>query len=330
MKNSIFMTMLVASVLMLSCAKTETETVGMLSSADGKIGVTFSVEPPLTKATVASEADMTVQSIQVFVFLGNNLDVYGSNTGNSLTIQCTPGQREIYVLANAPSLDKITTKSALLETASQLRNSSVKDCNSFEMIGCSTETLSLSNTDITIPIRHITSRVVVSSIKKQFKSAALEALEFKVVNIYLVNVAGDCTYGGEQAPTLWYNKLADCNEIPEIVKDKVDAVVTASKPHTVTHTFYAYPNPTEEDSDSDMWSPRYTRLVIETKLGDDTFYYPVSLPRIESNKSYNISEIKITRPGSTSPDKPVSYLDCSFTVSVEPWVDVSWTEGTTI
>ena len=330
MKNSIFMTMLAASVMMASCAKTEIDTVGKRSPDDGKIGVTFSVETPLTKATVASDADMTVQSIQVFVFLGNNLDVYGSNTGNSLTVQCTPGQREIYVLANAPALDKITTKSALLETASQLRHSSVKDCNSFEMIGSSTETLSLSNTNITIPIRHITSRIVVSSIKKQFKSAALEALEFKVVNMYLVNVAGDCTYGGVSAPTIWYNKLADCNEIPEIVKDKVDAVVTASKPHTATHTFYAYPNPTGADSDSDTWSPRYTRLVIETKLGDDTFYYPISLPMIESNKSYNISEIKITRPGSTSPDKPVSYLDCSFSVSVEPWTSVTWTEGTTI
>lgn len=317
-------------MLMAACAKTEIEPVGILSDGTEKIGVTFSVETPLTKATISSDADKTVQSIQVFVFLGNNLDVYGSNAGSSLTVQCTPGERDIYVLANAPALDKITTKDALLATASNLGNSSVKGCNSFEMIGSSSENLSLENSNITIPVKHITSRVVVSSVKKQFKSAALEALEFKIVNMYLVNVAGDCTYGGGAAPTLWYNKLSDCNELPEITKDNVNVVVSASNPHSVTHTFYAYPNPTQNDSDLNTWSPRYTRLVIETQLGAETFYYPISLPKIESNKSYNISEIKITRPGSKNPDQPVSYLDCSFTVTVEPWDDVVWTEGTTI
>lgn len=331
MKNTIYMTMLAATTIMMAaCTKTVTELVDPLPGTGGTIGVTFSAEPPSTKASVTSGADMTVQSLQVFVFLGDNLDVYGSSKGNSLTVQCTPGVREIYVLANAPSLENITTKAALLATASELEKSSVQACNSFEMIGSTTEELSLANSDITVPIRHITSRVVVSSVKKQFKSSALEALEFKIVNMFLVNVAGDCTYGGGSSPSIWYNKLADHNELPEIIKDNVNAVVTASKPHTATHTFYAYPNPTQNDSDSETWSPRYTRLVIETKLGDETFYYPISLPGIESNKSYNISEIKITRPGSTSPDVPVSYLDCSFTVTVEPWDDVTWSEGTTI
>lgn len=317
-------------MLMAACAKTEIEPVDMLSGGTEKIGVTFSVEAPSTRAKVSSDTDKSVQSIQVFVFLGNNLDVYGSNTGSSLTVQCTQGKRDIYVLANAPALDKITTKDALLATASNLSNSSVKACNSFEMIGSSSENLSLENSDITIPVRHLTSRVVVSSVKKQFKSAALEALEFKIVNMYLVNVAGDCTYGGGTTPTLWYNKLADCGDIPEMTKDIVNAVVSPSSPYSVTHTFYAYPNPTQDDSDSNTWSPRYTRLVIETQLGGETFYYPISLPKIESNKSYNISEIKITRPGSKNPDQPVSYFDCSFTVTVEPWDDVVWTEGTTI
>lgn len=335
---------------MAACTKFETQSIEALAERTGSIDVTFTVElpgtksgqgsipvtdankydNPETKASVTAEADMTVQSLQVFVFLGDNLDVYGSNTGNSLTVQCTPGQRDIYVLANAPSLESIRTKNELLSTASSLKHSAVTACNNFEMIGNKTEVLSATNRNITVPIKHITSRVVVSAVTKQFKSAALDALEFKVVKMYLLNVAGDCTYGGDGKPTIWYNKLTNCNEVPELTYDEVNAVVTTSNPHKSVHTFYAYPNPTESDSDDDTWSPRYTRLVLETKLGADTFYYPISLPKIEGNKSYNIAEIKITRPGSTDPDKPVSYLDCSFTVTVEPWDDVVWTEGTTI
>lgn len=317
-------------MLVAACTKTGTEIVDKSSDTDEKISVTISAGALSTKASVNSNEDKTIQSLQVFVFLGDNLEVYGSETGNSLTIQCTPGERDIYVLANAPTLGNIKTKSALLATVSDLKNSSVQACNSFEMIGNVTEDLSLQNSNITVTVTHIAAKVVVSSIKKQFKSAALDDMEFKILSMYLVNVAGGCTYGGSSSPTKWYNKLVFSDEIPEITRDEINTVVTSSMKYTEAHTFYAYPNPAEEDSTSETWCPRYTRLVIEAKLGEDVFYYPVSLPGIERNKSYNISEIVITRPGSVNPDTPVSSVDCTFSISVEPWADVIWTEGTTI
>ena len=51
--------------------------------------VTFSVYDAATKATTTSDAK--VNSLQVFVFLGDNLDVYGSSATSSVSLECTPG-----------------------------------------------------------------------------------------------------------------------------------------------------------------------------------------------------------------------------------------------
>jgi hypothetical protein len=51
---------------------------------------------------------------------------------------------------------------------------------------------------------------------------------------------------------------------------------------------------------------------------------------MDSNKSYEIEEVKITRPGSDDPDEPVSFADATFSVNVIDWTVVPVTEGTTI
>lgn len=288
--------------------------------------VTFSVYDAATKATTTNDAK--VNSLQVFVFLGDNLDVYGSSATSSVSLECTPGSRNIVVIANGPDLHTVTTKTALLATTSLMANSSV---TSMEMVGTKTVTLSAANKTVSVPVSRLGARVVVSSIKKNFSSAALQALTFKVKRIYLVNVAGDCKYGGgSYTPTVWFNRMKHDAEQSAMTLDSPDATVSAGTKYSTVHTFYAWPNPTSADSEATTWSARHTRLVIEAQLGSDTFYYPITLPALESNKSYNIDEVSITRPGSSSPDVPVSFLDCSFSVTVTGWTNVALTEGTTI
>ena len=315
-----------ALILAASCTKNELIPTPVTQDTEPCM-VTFSAVDEATKATTGTD-DAKINNLQVFVFLGDNLDVYGSASASSVSIQCTPGTRNIVIIANGPDLHTVTTKTALLATTSLMSNSSV---TSMEMIGSKTETLSASNKTISIPVSRLGARVVVSSIKKNFSSAALQALTFKVKRIYLVNVAGDCKYGGgSYTPTVWYNKMKHDAEQSAMTLDSPDATVSNTTKYTTVHTFYAWPNPTSTDSESTTWSARHTRLVIETQLGNDTFYYPISLPALESNKSYNIAEVNITRPGSSSPDVPVSFLDCSFSVTVTGWTNVALTEGTTI
>ena len=56
----------------------------------------------------------------------------------------------------------------------------------------------------------------------------------------------------------------------------------------------------------------------------------LSLPKLENNKSYVIKEVKITKPGSTSPDEPVTVMNCEVSLYIEPWDEVNVTEGTTV
>ena len=66
--------------------------------------------------------------------------------------------------------------------------------------------------------------------------------------------------------------------------------------------------------------------------------YPITLPALESNKSYEISLVTITRPGNpddgNEPDndddideeKPVVGFDQGFEITVNPWTVVTITE----
>jgi len=333
MKNKLLLAVFcLCASMAVSCTKNVPEICAPeIADTSGKCEVCFRVKAPGTKATVTDDADKGVSYVQVFIFLGEELDLYGTGDGNSVTMECNQGERDIYVLTNAPALPFIETKTDLLSSVSELEDSNVADCDEFQMIGMSTEEIGPENTEITVPVKHVSARITVSSIRKEFESSALEALEFKVLKMYLVNVVGDCLYSGDTyTPKIWHNKKSNTGSLSNILSDEINYVIESEKSYDTKHIFYAYPNPTEEDSSDATWSARYTRLVVEAKLGDNVFYYPISIPNIEGNKSYNISEILITRPGSTSPDVPVSTLSCKFSVDVEPWVDVEWTEGTTI
>ncbi len=148
-----------------------------------------------------------------------------------------------------------------------------------------------------------------------------------------------------------------------------DVVVAedASKDSDVASTFYVMPNdvPWGFDDDSDPstpivfgpqggtpWSPRHTKLVIETTYGDNPTVYYYSIPiadnggvyplgrgekgtsgepgyiaaddgsgyqGIKANYSYEIDELVLTRLGSTNPDEPTVDAYVNFNITVAPW-----------
>ncbi len=108
--------------------------------------------------------------------------------------------------------------------------------------------------------------------------------------------------------------------------------------YTKEHVFYAYPNvfgvgegaTTHYD---DSWSPRGSILVIEAEMLDESGipielqntdhqtvgYYPLPLPPMERNKTYSISEVKITRLPGDVPYKPIETGESKVTISVAEW-----------
>ena len=265
----------------------------------------------MTKAVaVTKENEAKVNNLQVFVFRGNELDAYAAvDNAMELTLSCTAGEREVYALVNAPDYSSVSGKSALLAKVSEL---SANSLTNFEMVGSKSVTLPQAST-VSIDVNRIASRVVLKKVTRNFTSPALQSLEFTVDAIYLINVAGNTSYDLTAAPAAWYNVAKYNSELSALLHDSVGNKIVDGQSYSTAHSFYSYPN----DATS-----KTTRLVIETTLGDTKYYYPINLPAMESNKSYEIAEVTITRPGSDDPDVPVSFADATFSINVIDWTVV--------
>ena len=288
--------------------------------------LTVGIATGMTKSTtITAEDEVKVNNLQVFVFRGDALDAYGvADNASTVTVSCTKGNREVYAVVNAPDLKGIATKTDLLAAKSALSDN---DESNFVMIGKTNADLP-SELPVNVEVDRIVSKVVLKTVNRAFTSAALAALNFSIDEIFITNVAGDVNYGLTDNPVDWYNKMDYNSEMAMFTHDAPAASVVNEEAYSTQHTFYCYPNKAA-DSDATSWSPRRTRLVLKTTLGTDTYYYPVTLPELENNKSYEL-ELTITRPGSDSPDNPVSFADCTFSISVKPWTVITVSDGVEI
>ena len=288
--------------------------------------LTVGIATGMTKSTtITADDEVKVNNLQVFVFRGDALDAYGvADNASTVTVSCTKGNREVYAVVNAPDLKDIATKTDLLAAKSALSDN---DESNFVMIGKTNADLP-SELPVNVEVDRIVSKVVLKTVNRAFTSAALAALNFSIDEIFITNVAGDVNYGLTDNPVDWYNKMDYSSELAMFTHDAPAASVVNEEAYSTQHTFYCYPNKAA-DSDATSWSPRRTRLVLKTTLGTDTYYYPVTLPELENNKSYEL-ELTITRPGSDNADMPVSFEDCAFEITVKPWTVVAVTDGIVI
>jgi len=260
-------------------------------------------------STEISASENSINSLQVFVFRGDFLDAYQKAAGASLSVKCTSGQRDVYAIVNAPDMSAINSKSVLESTMVDL---SANSKSGFVMYGKSTVTLP-SSKSISIPVNRMVSRVVVSKISRAFESASLAKMDFTVKGIYLSDVAGNCNIAGA-VNTIWYNTSGKKDELTSLLSDTVSSAIADGASYSTPHYFYAMPNNNKTKT---------TKVVIEAVLGSQTFYYPVLLPALESNHSYEIANITIKRPGADTPDTPVSSEDISFTINIVDWTSVA-------
>ena len=171
------------------------------------------------------------------------------------------------------------------------------------------------------------------------KSKALAAAKWH--NKYVPAVADPATPASvaiEAAYDKWLNRgLA----APVVFGDNSGAAV--SKTTEVESTFYVMPNDVAWGTGSpaafgpiagDTWSPRHTKLVIETEYAGKTYYYAIPIAGngsgatykklgsaeddgsayagIKANYSYEINELVLTRLGSTNPDEPTVESNVNF------------------
>ena len=325
-----FTAMSAAAICASACSMEKIDTVDDVHAADEgqRVDFTVGISGSASKATSSEINSTKINSLQVFVFRDDILDAYASSDSSStVTLSCTSGERSVYALVNATNVNGagIKSKSDLLGRISHLEDNKA---DSFEMIG--NEDVLLPHTpSVVINVKRIAARVKIKKISVDFLASAFDFVPITINEIFLENVAGDINYGLTSEPVKWYNKQGYSLNLPEFTHDDTNLTINSKNSSMVDYVYYAYPNKSFDSTD-DEWSPRRTRLVLKATIEGSIFYYPITLPVLEANKSYEIENITITRLGSSNPDKPVAHSDCNFQCVVAPWDVVLVEDGVTM
>jgi len=321
-----------SAALIWACNKDNSNVAGVVESAE----LTVNICGDQTRATgiAGNETDEAkVSNVQVFVFNGNAVDGYGTvDKAKSLSVTCTAGTRDIYAVVNAASLASVTTKENFLKKCSALKE------GSYEMIGSIASEKIEKNSSVNINVNRFASRVVVRKIKNALTSPALKNQTFDVKKIYLTNVATKAEYDGvalSAANQTWKNQFGyqAANNLGSFTNDDITSGSVANgSSYSTAHFLYGYPNAYDyvPYTQGAAFSARRSMLVVRIKIGETLYDYPIILPELESNKSYEISELVITRPGNKDDGKeggedeenPVTGSEASFTVNVNNWSTV--------
>ena len=269
--------------------------------------------------------------IKVLVFNSDgDLLAYGENEAqsSSITLSIPTGTVKCYAVVNSTNtLNYVTKESELLKKISYLKNNSV---TKMEMIGSTSKSIAKGSNSVTVEVKRFAAKVQFDKITSAFAAPAHRAQEFKLVGVYLINVNGSCPYTltptAASESTSWYNKRkyvsGDCNALitdkfsTPVLMQTTGGVVT---PYSTPHYLYCYPNPITTDVSTTTWSERISRLVVETTLGNNTYYYSVNIPTPQPNTLYQITNMKITGLGSDTPDKVVEKGSLSVSLTVTDW-----------
>ena len=193
-----------------------------------------------------------------------------------------------------------------------------------------------------IGVDRLVAKAGIRKVSVAFTNPEVAARPFRLKGIYLTNCYGRSRYGSDWSAdeirsdgAWWHNRMGFCSEAGVdglLAETGLDIPVTPDRPHTQEHVFYFYPNPLPESLDdrSGTWTRRRTRLVLEAQIGERTYYYPVTLPASQRNKTYLIEEAVIRKLGSKDPEKdePGS-IDVTFSAVPDGWSpDYNVTENT--
>ena len=317
MKKSFFV---LAALAFCACSKSVEN---YSSEKDGEVvELNFSVPVKATKAS-GNVAEDAVERLQVFVF-GKDGQVQSSGISeeNSLKLTCTTGEKQIAAVVNASPLSGVNTLEQLQTKMSDFGDNTL---GGFVMSGLKPETLTASGS-VTVPVSRVVSKVKLSSVTNSFLLSQHQAMDFRLVSVFLTNAPEQTGYFyASQSNQMINDGVSDIDDIiadsGDLLYDELgDVAVAMGKTTEVDNFLYCYPN-----MKSVAGKPAY--LVVQTRLGNGIYYYSVELPKMESNKCYSVS-LTVTMPGSLTPDVPVKKEDAVFSVSVTDWagnVDVDET-----
>jgi len=170
----------------------------------------------------------------------------------------------------------------------------------------------------TVTLRPLLCRIRLRSLCCDFSGRPYEGESLKNLRVYLTGAGSETVLFPDEAvpplPTAYRNMGSDCGELP--VLSWAEPVGTLALDGTQLGALYCYPNPATEEG---LGTP-LTRLVIEGELLGRTWYYPITLPPLQRNRSYDF-DVTLTMTGATDPEIPVDGSSATLALEVTPWVD---------
>ena len=282
---------------------------------------------PETRAAASTEAEKRIWNAQFLLFDRRGTLCYWHKTvfpegtaAYSTELTVPTGQVDIWVIANLtedlrgiPDFNTLSAKKFLL-TDNALVNGAD---GGLVMAGSAGNVLvrESGTTSCFIQVKRLVARVHVGSIHNALPAGRTIASP----TLQLSNIAADRTLDSGSMPSRWCNKLLDRGSDLAAQAPFTGGNIAPGADWNCDARLYAYPNPiTEDHLGGSVFTPRKTRLVFSCMLGDIRCYYPLTLDRLEENKSYRV-DLTLQRPGSADPDIPVESGTFRFTVVPEDW-----------
>ena len=294
------------------------ETQERMEQMKNRIELRVEASPATKVADAVARNESAIHSAILFVFdaqTGIILSKHRDSTG-CFILTLADGTYDFATIVNAPDVQPSSVSELCLSVSALSANKA----NSFVMFGLERGVDIVSSRTIPVTVRRLVSKVNYS-ITVDLENPANTGLEFIVKGAYMTNVCGDAAYGSSTYKTdIWYNRMYYCaSDLPNLLFGNETCALRNGDRMTSVHTFYVYPNGYEDDHDKTAFSPRCTRLIVETRIDGETYYYPVTLPDIKPNTAYDVN-LKVKGPGMRHPeDENISAGSIEVVVGVSEW-----------
>ena len=317
--------------------------------ADGTGSLVISVSPLEGLATKSDTnpagKDAYLHDVQVFIFRTDGSLHSRVTFPENVTSQSVEGVKagyyQVVAVANGPDLSSVKTRSELEQK--QITLSLNDPEKGFLMYGASAGNVVVnsgtdSETAVAIELKRHVGRVRLTTVRNNLPS---DFGSLKVESVFLENGLGSWTYQASGDPSGYINFAgrktgkstssnaadfiaaagdADCAALTFHSTDR--SVARGETPESFNLSFYTFPNKLSADDDhfGATSGAACTRLVLLVSYGTggERWYYPVTVPQLERNKSYDVSFV-ISGPGSADPNQRVTNGNLSVEVSVKTW-----------
>ena len=292
--------------------------------------------------TTLKDYEQKVNYLQLLIYnsdgnLAAHLDAGDVTEG--LEVSLPYGTMYVYAVANVFSIfDNYPTRSSFLNALITLDEESIDPDEGLRMMGSATVTVDSPSEVVNLTLSRFVARIALVKIMNEIPNA-YGAVEFK--RAFLANVVAQRNYGGTACPIIWFNQEGRADEPTRNASHIINGSAYKASAAYLTYAsptcspiefgdtenfggnpllFYAFANESDVEPSGfhSTFTAQKTALIVEILANGNTFYYPIVLDSLESNKAYTVG-LSLSAPGASDPSTPVVKGSMAVNISVSSW-----------